>query len=105
VAVWSEACERAGVSLLPLPQDEGASAFFRQMQHDFMGIQFSDTKLLININMKMKIMHAVQSSYGFDTSRAPDSIGHNTRLAHALLTNMTFIYRVRPIAQPFDSTS
>jgi hypothetical protein len=54
------------------------------------------TKLLIN--MKMKIMHAVQTSYGFDTSRAPDSISHNTRLAHALLTNMTFIYGVRPIA-------
>ena len=28
VAVWSEACERVGVSLLSLPQDEGASAFF-----------------------------------------------------------------------------
>jgi hypothetical protein len=48
--------------------------------------------------MKMKIMHAVQTLYGFDTSRAPKSISHNTRLAHALLTNMTFIYSVRLIA-------
>jgi len=77
VAVWSEACERAGVTLLPLPYDEG----------------FSDKGTKLLINMKMKIMHAVQSSYGFDTSRAPDSIGHNTRLAHALLTNVTFVYR------------
>jgi len=53
---------------------------------------------MLLINMKMKIMHAVQSLYGFDTSRAPDSISHNTRLAHALLTDVTFIYRVRPIA-------
>lgn len=42
-------------------------------------------------------MRAVESLYRFDTSRAPDSISHNTRLAHALLTNMTFIYRVCPI--------
>jgi len=27
-AVWSEACERAGISLRPLPQDEGASTSF-----------------------------------------------------------------------------
>jgi hypothetical protein len=46
--------------------------------------------------MKMKIMHAVESLYGFDTSRAPDIISHNARLAQALLTNMAFIYRVRP---------
>jgi hypothetical protein len=52
------------------------------------------TKLLIN--MKMKIMHAVESLYGFDTSRAPDIISHNARLAQALLSNMAFIYRVRP---------
>lgn len=53
---------------------------------------------MLLINMKMKIMHAVQSLYGFDTSRAPDSISHNTRLAHALLTDVTFIYRVRLVA-------
>ena len=52
------------------------------------------TKLLIN--MKMKVMHAVESLYGFDTSRAPDIISHNAGLAQALLSNMAFIYRVRP---------
>jgi len=76
-AVWSEACARSGESLRPLPQDEG----------------FLDKSTKLLINMKMKIMHAVESLYGFDTSRAPDIISHNARLAQALLTNMAFIYR------------
>jgi hypothetical protein len=56
-----------------------------------------DSSMKLLINMKIKIMHVVESLYGFDTGRTPVSIGHNTRLAHALLTNVTFIYRVRPI--------
>ncbi|KAH9984999.1 hypothetical protein BJV77DRAFT_1034682 [Russula vinacea] len=40
-----------------------------------------------------KIKPTVQSSYGFDTSRASDSIGRNARHAQALLSRMTFIYR------------
>ena len=66
-----------------------------KISHNF---QFVDSNMKFLINMKIKIMHAVESLYRFDTGQAPDSIGHNTRLAHALLTNMTFIYRVRPIA-------
>ena len=49
-------------------------------------------------DLKKKIKPTVQSSYGFDTSRAPDSIGRNARRAQALLSRMTFIYRVRLIA-------
>ena len=35
-AVWGEACERAGVSLRLLPQDEGASVFICQTWRDLM---------------------------------------------------------------------
>ena len=48
-------------------------------------------------DIKTGTKHAVQSLYEFSTSRAPDSIGHNASRAQALLTNMTFVYRVRLI--------
>jgi Domain of unknown function (DUF6532) len=48
-------------------------------------------------DMKMKIMHHIESFYGFDTSRAPEVISRNARHARALLTAMAFIYRVGPI--------
>ncbi|KAI9450205.1 hypothetical protein F5148DRAFT_1337392 [Russula earlei] len=41
-------------------------------------------------------MPSVQNRYGFNTSRAPDVISRNARYAQALLTEMTFIYGVRP---------
>ena len=47
--------------------------------------------------MKTKIVHLVESLYEFDTSRAQDSITNNAKLAHALLANMAFVCRVRPI--------
>jgi len=53
--------------------------------------------------MKTKIVHSVESLYGFNTSRAPESISKNAGLAQGLLTDMTFIYRVRPIAIVIDS--
>ncbi|KAI0274555.1 hypothetical protein BGY98DRAFT_992531 [Russula aff. rugulosa BPL654] len=43
--------------------------------------------------MKMKIKSVVESSYEFDTSRAPDSISRNASRAQALLANTTFFYR------------
>ena len=55
-------------------------------------------------DMKTKIKHAVASSYEFDTSRAPDSIGRNASRAQALLDKATFIYRVRLIASHLQST-
>lgn len=48
-------------------------------------------------DMKTKIVHPVESLYGFNTSRAPESISKNAELAQGLLTDMTFIYRVRPL--------
>jgi hypothetical protein len=52
--------------------------------------------------MKTKIKHAVEYSYDFDTSQAPDTITRNIRRARALLAETTFIYRVRLIAPPFS---
>jgi hypothetical protein len=54
-------------------------------------------------DMKTKVMHPVETLYGFNTSRAPESISKNAELAQALLTDMTFIYRVRPIASPLTT--
>ena len=66
-------------------------------------IQFVVGSMTLFADMKMKIAHTVESLYGFNTSRAPESISKNAELAQALLTNMTFIYRVRPIAIVVDS--
>jgi hypothetical protein len=43
-------------------------------------------------------MHDVQLLYEFETSKAIDSIEHNARLAHVLLTNTAFVYPVCPMA-------
>jgi hypothetical protein len=45
-------------------------------------------------DMKSKVTHLMETYYGFDTSRAPESIGRNASRAHTLLTRMTFIYHV-----------
>jgi len=53
---------------------------------------YSSMRLLADI--KMKIKHAVESSYEFDTSQAPDSISRNSSLAQALLSEKkAFVYR------------
>ncbi|KAF8471404.1 hypothetical protein DFH94DRAFT_201400 [Russula ochroleuca] len=57
------------------------------------GEEFVYSNMRFLTDIKTKIKHAVQSSYGFDTSRAPGSIGRNARRAQALLSRMTFIYR------------
>jgi hypothetical protein len=61
-------------------------------------IQLVVNSMTLIAAMKKKISRPVESLYGFDTSRAPESISKNAELAQALLTDMTFIYRVRPIA-------
>ena len=53
--------------------------------------------------MKTMIKHAVDFSYEFDTSRAPDSIGLNASRAQAWLDKATFIYRVRFVASHLQS--
>jgi hypothetical protein len=55
-------------------------------------------------DIKTKIKHAVDSSYQFDTSRAPDSISRNVSRAQALLAKAAFIYRVRFIASHLQPT-
>lgn len=52
-------------------------------------------------DIKAKVMHAVESSYEFDTSQAPESIGRNARRAQALLIDLAFVYKVSLIASPF----
>ena len=56
--------------------------------------------IVLLAEMKTSIRHPVESLYGFNTSRAPESIGKNAELAQALLKDMTFTYRVRPIPSP-----
>jgi hypothetical protein len=66
--------------------------------------QFKCSSMKFLRYMKMKIKSVVETSYEFDTSRAPDSISRNTGRAQALLANTTFIYRVRLIASHFQTT-
>jgi len=77
VDVWNEACMRKGASPNLLPQDE----------------EFTCSSMRFFADMKMNIKHAVEFSYEFDTSRAPDSISRNVSRAQALLAKTTFIYR------------
>jgi hypothetical protein len=73
---WDEACVKVTYPVL-LRQDK-----------EFV---FSNIGFLTDIKAEMK--HAVKSSYGFNTSRAPDIISHNASRAQGLLSNMTFIYQ------------
>lgn len=77
VVVWSDACARIGGCASSSPLAE----------------EFVITSITLLADMKMTVKHLVESLYGFDTSRAPDSISRNAGLAQALLTNMAFIYR------------
>jgi hypothetical protein len=65
-------------------------------------VQFVDTSVMLLSDMKTGMEHTVRSLYGFNTSRAPDSISHNASHAQALLTSMSFIYRVCHIALSFS---
>jgi len=49
--------------------------------------------------MKAEVMNLVQSQYGFGTQQSPEINNNNATLAHALLTNVAFIYRVRQLYQ------
>jgi hypothetical protein len=55
-------------------------------------------------DMKMKTKSAVDSSYEFDTSQAPQSISHNASRAQELLAETTFIYRVYLIVSYLEPT-
>ncbi|KAH9970810.1 hypothetical protein BJV74DRAFT_255904 [Russula compacta] len=76
-AAWSEACAFTGENPTTLPQVEEV---------------VTSSMTLLN-DMKMRIMHAVMTSYGFNTSQAAHSISSNITCAQALLAKTTFIYR------------
>ena len=105
---WNEACFRTDAhpnSLRRLEDEEACRVFVTcgtaaQLHSDFQ-IKCDSMKLLTD--MKTKIKHAVDSSYEFETSRAPDSIGRNASRAQALLASTTFIYRVHLIVSYLKS--
>ncbi|KAH9014235.1 hypothetical protein EDB85DRAFT_2214734 [Lactarius pseudohatsudake] len=74
--VWNEACTKTGSNL-----------------ELFMSFELANGSTKLFVDAKAKVMHVVEAQYGFDTSHAPESIGRNTSLAQALLSDMTFIYR------------
>jgi len=80
--VWKEICYRTEVHPSPnlLGQDK----------------EFKCTSMELINDMKTKTKSAVDSSYEFDTSRAPQSIGRNASRAQELLAEATFIYRDGP---------
>jgi hypothetical protein len=81
--VWNEACAK-----------EAYPDLFRQDE------EFVYSSLGFLNDIKVEIKHAVESLYGFDTSRAPDIISRNASRAQALLSNMTFIYQEPNIGGP-----
>ncbi len=66
-------------------------SYVTQLHLDF---QFKCTSIELLNDMKSKIKPAVESSYEFDTSQAPQSISRNASRAQALLAETTFIYQV-----------
>jgi len=76
-ALWADACTRTNTYPGAPSQPE----------------QFAVSSMHLVTEMKTKIMHAVETFYGFDTSQAPHIISHNANLAYTMLTRMTFIYR------------
>ena len=98
-AIWHEACAREGVhpdllrQLIQESQDEKASPFFPHLARIYSNFQVVCTNVEFLTDIKMKIMHDVETLYGFDTTRAPHS---NARRALTLLTKTSFVFRVRP---------
>src|SRR6266849_1438688 len=71
------------------------SRFLSHVARLHLDFQIKCDSMKLLTDMKTKIKHVVDSSYEFDTSRAPESISRNVRHAQALLAKATFIYRVR----------
>jgi hypothetical protein len=104
--VWCEACERTGVnpfSLAPPHIEEASLTFCRMFASFHVNSQIVVGSTTLLSDMKTRIMHLVESSYGFDASGAPDSISRNAMLARGLLAKKAFICRVRPIFIAFNS--
>ena len=82
----------------------GRSLFWPHVARINSDFQFAYDSLRFVTDIKMKMTHAVEYMYEFDTSQAPESIGRNATRAQALLTDMTFVYRVRFIVFPFSAS-
>ena len=100
---WKEACEKTGGCPSSPPLRDEACSVFCRMLHEFTNSQFVVSSITLLTDMKRRVMHHVESFYGFGSSRAPTIISRNTSHAQALLTDMTFIYRVRPTTPPLTA--
>ena len=94
--VWKEVCHRTEVDPSPnlLRQDEEACFFLSHMAQLHVSFQFKCSSMKLLDDMKTKTKSAVESSYEFDSSQAPQSISRNASRAQALLAETTFIYLV-----------
>src|SRR6266481_2965225 len=80
--------------ITPSSRRRGTRLFLLHVARLHSDFQFTCSSMKFLTDIKKKIKPAVGSSYGFNTSKSPDSIGHNASHALALLTKATFIYRV-----------
>jgi hypothetical protein len=99
--VWNEACAKEAYPDLFRQDEEAGPVFLIHVAQIYPDFQFVYSSLGFLNDIKVEIKHAVESLYGFDTSRAPDIISRNASRAQALLSNMTFIYQVRLILSPY----
>ena len=99
--VWNEACEKEAYPDLSRQDEEVSLFFLTHVAQSHAGFQFVCNSFGFLTDIKADIKHVVESSYGFDTSRAPDIISRNAYRAQKLLANMTFVYQVRHISSPF----
>ena len=97
--------KRGGTSSSTItPRQRGKSLVLPLGARIYLDFQFVYSSMRLLVDIKMKIKHAVESSYEFDTSRTPDIISRNASRAKALLSEKkSFVYRVRLIASPFFS--
>ena len=91
-----------GTSQSVSPRWSGRSLLWPHVARINSDFQFVYNSLRFLTDIKMKIMHAVEFLYEFNTSQTPESIGRNAIRAQALRTNMNFVYRVRLIVSPFS---
>ena len=68
--------------------------FWSHMAQLHVSFQFKCSSMKLLDDMKTKTKSAVESSYEFDSSQAPQSIGRNASRAQALLAETAFIYLV-----------
>ena len=91
---WNEACFISNAHPNSLRQDEKVCLFLSHVTRLHLDFQIKYHSMELLTDLKTKTKSAVESSYEFDSSRAPQSISRNASRAQALLADTTFIYRV-----------